>query len=61
MLVLSRKQCETIRVFVPPSDTTQAIEICVAAIRGSKVQIGVEAGDKVKILRGEVVDREEVA
>lgn len=61
MLVLSRKEREMIRVFVQPSDTTQAIEICVAAIRGNKVQIGVEASDKVKILRGEVVDREQPA
>lgn len=61
MLVLRRKPGETIRIFVEPSLTTQAIEVMVCEVFGKSAQIGVEASDKVKILRGEVVDREEVA
>lgn len=44
MLVLSRKIGE--RIFIEPG-----IEIAIVAVRGSKVQIGVEAPDEIRIRR----------
>ena len=53
MLVLSRKQQETILV-------GEAIKITVVRIHGNTVRIGIDAPDDVRILRGEVREREQL-
>jgi carbon storage regulator len=52
MLVLTRRESETIRV-------GEDIEICVVRISGGRVRIGVSAPDSVKIVRGEILEKEE--
>ena len=54
MLVLSRKQQEQILV-------GEKIRITVVRIQGSTVRIGIEAPDDVRILRGEVQQKEAAA
>jgi len=58
MLVLRRKSLETIRVTVAPSEEPQVIKFIVVEAHGS-VRIGIEAGDKVRIVRGEIEDQGE--
>ncbi|MHB8953520.1 MAG: carbon storage regulator [Pirellulaceae bacterium] len=47
MLVLSRKESETIRI-------GDDVEITVVRLTGNRVQIGIKAAREVKILRGEL-------
>lgn len=47
MLVLSRKQDQTIHI-------GNSIVIRICQLKGSKVRIGVEAPDDVRVLRGEL-------
>lgn len=50
MLVLSRKEQETIRI-------GKDIVITITGIEGQRVSIGIEAPSDVKILRGELAER----
>jgi carbon storage regulator len=51
MLVLSRKEAQTIRI-------NDDIEIVVVRVNGNRVKIGVQAPQDVKVLRGELVERD---
>lgn len=52
MLVLSRKKSETITVDGPAV-------ICVKDVRGRTVSIGIEAEPDVRIVRGELLERDQ--
>jgi sRNA-binding carbon storage regulator CsrA len=59
MLVLERKITEVVRLFVPPSDKPQTIEVSLEKINGfTGVRLGFVAAKEVRILRGELVDKE---
>ena len=49
MLILTRKQSETIKI-------DKDVTIIVQAIRGNRVKIGIEAPKEKRILRGEIKD-----
>jgi carbon storage regulator len=51
MLCLTRKLNETIRI-------NDDIEIVVVRVNGNRVKIGVQAPQDVKVLRGELVERD---
>jgi carbon storage regulator len=51
MLVLTRKLNETIRI-------NDDIEIKVIRLTGNRVKIGVQAPQDVKVMRGELVERD---
>jgi carbon storage regulator len=51
MLVLSRKEAQTIRI-------NDDIEIVVVRVNGNRVKIGVQAPRDVKVLRGELAERD---
>jgi carbon storage regulator len=51
MLVISRKAKERIRI-------GKDIVVVINRIRGGKVSIGIEAPSEVRIVRGELVERE---
>lgn len=55
MLVLSRKTSETIVMTVGQ----ETIVVMLTALRGDKARIGIAASSEVKIIRGEVLEREE--
>lgn len=50
MLVLSRKQGETIKI-------GDAITITVRRIKGNEVRIGVDAPKEVRVVRGELLNK----
>lgn len=54
MLVLSRKQQETILI-------GETIKITVVRIHGNTVRIGIDAPGEVRVLRGEVRERDQLA
>lgn len=59
MLVLERKLTETVRLFVPPSDKTQTIEVSLEKINGfTGARLGFEAAKEVRIVRAELADKE---
>ena len=59
MLVLSRKENESIRVVVPPSDQPTTVVVTVAKLAGQKVRLGFSAPRAVEIVRSEVATRQE--
>ncbi len=57
MLVLSRKRDERIVLKVKDEE----VEITVVRIDANKVRIGIQASDKVTILRSELLEKQEAA
>ena len=51
MLVLSRKERESITLKMPNGDS---VEICLLAYRGEVTKVGIKAAKDIKILRSEL-------
>lgn len=61
MLILSRRQSESVIISIPPSTTTTQVAVMVTDIRGDKVRIGFTMPDCVTVHRQEVqeaIDRD---
>lgn len=56
MLILARKEDETIEMVVPPSTTETRIVMQIVRIKGNTVRVGVAAPRTTAIKRGELVD-----
>jgi sRNA-binding carbon storage regulator CsrA len=57
-LVIARRPGESVRLFVPPSDKPQAIEILVGKVKEHRTSLVITAAKEVAIVRGEVKDKE---
>ncbi len=57
MLVLSRTLHQKLHLF--DTDSTCICTISIQAIEGGRVRVGVDAGEKVLILRGELLNLEQ--
>lgn len=53
MLILSRKQNESIEIQLPNGDT---IMVTLTQLNSNQARIGIEAPDQVLILRSELID-----
>lgn len=53
MLIIGRKQSQTVTLYTSEGP----IVVKIAKVRGSKVLVGIEAPENVKVLRGELDDR----
>lgn len=58
MLVLTRKEDETIDMTVPPSSEPTKIQVKVVRIKGNTTRLGVDAPREVHIKRGELQEDE---
>ena len=57
MLVLSRKNLESLQITVPyPDGTKEVIKVQVVGITGKLARLGIEADRKVTILRQELIE-----
>lgn len=61
MLVITRKSGEAVRLFLPAGVKAADVDIKVLGIYGNDVRIGIEAPLEVKVLRGEVWQRDQAA
>jgi sRNA-binding carbon storage regulator CsrA len=64
MLVLTRREGESLDITVPPSDVVQVIRVSVQRIKESgekpaKVSLGIEADKSIQILRDDAKKREQ--
>ena len=57
-LVIARRESESVRFFVPPSDKPQAIEIMVGKVKEHRASLVITAAKEVVIVRGEVEEKE---
>lgn len=58
MLVLTRKQKESIIIAANEhAGIKEPIQICVLGIRGSSIQLGIQADDSIDIYREEIYQR----
>jgi carbon storage regulator CsrA len=55
MLVISRRNDETLKIFIPPSSEVQVIEIQAVECTSNKVRLGFTADDQIKIYRSELL------
>ena len=58
MLVMSRKPQQSVTIKVPPQAEESTIVVKIISNSKSQTRVGVEAPDKVVILRTEVLDRD---
>lgn len=62
MLVLSRKESESVMIYVPPSTETQIIQIDIPKIlagsvgKSPRIRLGFEADKSIRIIRKEIDD-----
>jgi len=57
MLVLWRKQGETIVIDIPPSDHHRTVIVMMTEMRSSHLaKIGIEADKSIRIMRGELLE-----
>ena len=54
MLILSRKEDETIILIIPPSDKPTVVKVTVSSIKATRVALGFDGPRTTKILREEV-------
>jgi len=60
VLILTRKKDEGIKMIVPPSDEPTEIEVVVTRVRQTTTRLGVDAPQKVRVVRSELAVDEEI-